>query len=417
MAVVSPEYKFTFGEVTFIEYLTCLTAYAFIAFEMPKTIDRPSSLFLIVTILMIYIPTTVIIVGSFQPNGSNFDWPMLTVMTVGFVIACRLVSRLPWLPGDRESSRSFEYVLMFIWISSAMILVLQFGSIMQFATLDTIYVQREIASVRDVWEGYLQTYFGYVFSPTLLAIGLNKRLAIPIVMGFAGALILFMITAEKAALTYPFLLIGAWFALKHNYKWLLHVNFIATAFAIISFWATLYYQTVYAANFVAAYFVSRSVMIPGACVVYYADYFGQNGYTYLSHLRGFNQFISTPLSYAGNPRWPSLGHLVGEEYIGIRTLNANASFIASDGMASFGYLGVIISLVLFAIFLIYVDKFSRGLPSAFVVTALVPLALTCTNLSLFTLMLSFGGFLTLISLKYQFKTIKLDAETINWRLA
>lgn len=417
MAIVAPEYRFSFGEITPVEYLVCICAYALTASVMPKSIDRPSSLFLIVIHLLIYVPATVIIVGAAQPRGNDgFDWILLTILTVGFTLACLLVRRRLWHPGNRQSSRNLRFVLIALWFAAAGTLITIFGDIMQFASLNTIYAQREIGSAQSILEGYLQTYFGYVFSPALLAIGLNRRLILPIAMGVLGAFVLYMTTAEKAVLTYPFLMAGAWLAMERNYKWMVHVNFLAPAFALITLLATLYYKTIYAANFVAAYFVSRAIMIPGACIVYYSDYFGENGYTFWSHLRGFNLFISTPPSYAQNPRWPSLGLLVGEEYLGIRTLNANANFIASDGLASFGPVGIIISFVLFAIFLIYVDRLSCGLPRAFVIVALVPLALTFTNGSLFTLMTSFGGFLILLSLRYQFKTRQSDTELKRWHL-
>jgi hypothetical protein len=157
------------------------------------------------------------------------------------------------------------------------------------------------------------------------------------------------------------------------------------------------------AKFFAWYLGVRSLVTPGAFIVFYADYFGEHGYTYWTNISGINLLFEAPSIYADHNRWPSLGHMIGEDYIGKKNLNANANFIASDGVAGFGILGVIMVLVLFGYFIKALDRLSRGIPNSYLLTALVPLSLTLTNASLFTTLSSFGGFVILLALRYGHK--------------
>ncbi len=273
---------------------------------------------------------------------------------------------------------------------------------MNFAGLDSIYEQREIGAAKNLFEGYIQTYYGYVISPALVVIGLHKKNYLYMALGFLGGLVLYLITAEKAVITYPIFVVAFFYILNIKNNSYNTAVFIMLLFSVFLFYAVNFYESSDAAAFVAWYLGIRTLLIPGAFIVHYADYFSQTGYTYMTHISGVSNFIDIPAQYLTATRWPSIGHLVGEDFLNIPTLNANANFMASDGIASAGVIGLLVALILLAVFLTALDKATQGIKNSISLPILLPIALTLTNGSLFTVLVSFGGLFWIIAFKLFF---------------
>jgi hypothetical protein len=73
------------------------------------------------------------------------------------------------------------------------------------------------------------------------------------------------------------------------------------------------------------------------------------------------------------------------------TLNANANLFAADGVAAAGALGVAVIGIALAVWLWVLDRASAGWSQKFGVLITLPMAVSLTNGSLFTTLLSFGG--------------------------
>ena len=390
-----PEYGFSFGEVSVLDScVLCIVLVAW-ALVLPRRIHRPSSLFLILIYFLVCVPAAVAMVGLEGPSDS-FYYPLLFSVGFGFTVACLVARCFPWRGVPRKDVKQLLPFLVLAWVACLAVLLASFGSAMSFSGLDDIYVQRELGKAENLFEGYAQTYFGYVFSPALLAFGLARKNYLLVIAGIVGSVVLYMITAEKAAFMFPYFMIFLFLAMRFNAGLFLTPSFIALAFSALLLFATLFYRESQIASFVAWYLGVRTLLIPGVFLIHYSNYFGDYGYTLATHLRGVDLLVDTPMHYSSNPRWPSIGHLVGEDYLGIPTLNANANFIAWDGVASFGLFGVFVALLFFAIFLVALDKCSRGIDNRLILPLLLPMALVLTNGSLFSLLTSFGGFFFLV---------------------
>ena len=411
-AVEWAEYGFSFGEIDVLDVFVLCIVLAVWAAVLPKRIHRPSSLFLIVIYLFICVPAAVAIVGLQAPNDS-FYYPLLLSLAIGFTLACLVPRSFSWQGPSRKDAKQLLPFLVIAWVACLVVLVSSFGSVMSFSGLDEIYVQREQGKAGNLFEGYVQTYFGYVFSPALLAFGLVRKNYLLVAAGFAGAVVLYMITAEKAAFMYPFFVTFLFLVFRFNLVSIQTPSFIALVFSTLLLFATLFYNDSPIASFVAWYLGVRSLLVTGVFLTHYSNYFSDNGYTFATHITGVNLLIESPVNFSSHPRWPSIGHLIGEDYLGIQTLNANASFIAWDGVASFGLTGVFVSLLLFAIFLIVLDKCSRGINKSLVLPLLIPLALILTNGSLFTVLLSFGGLLYLLIFLFLFKRVSRNSIVVG----
>lgn len=400
-AVEWPEYGFSYGGVSPFEAFFIFSAILIWSVVLPKRIDRPSSLFLIIIYFFVCVPGVVAMVGLDMPSG-RFDYLLLSLM-IGFAFACIVVRVFSWRGSAREVPRHFLLFLAISWSICLAFLLFSFSSIMSFSALDAIYSQRERGAAVNLFQGYAQTYFGYVFSPALLAFGLFEKRYLLIIAGFFGSIILYMITAEKAVFLYPFFVVVLFAILKKQIKIMTYAIFIASVFSVTLFFSVFFYSDSSIARFVSWYLGVRSLLVPGVFITLYSEYFGEHGHTLWGHIRGISLLSDTPSVYLSDPRWPSIGLLVGEDYLGFPLLNANANFIASDGVASFGLTGVFVVLLLFSLFLILLDRSSRGIQPSLIIPLLVPLSLTLTNGSLFTALTSFGGVFWILCLILVFR--------------
>lgn len=396
-------YGYSYNKIEYIDLIILSATLVTWAFVVPKRIDRPSSLVLTIIYIFVCLPAIVAILG-FEKNSTNKHYLLLLVLVLGFSLSCLLTNGSKRYSYDlaREYSKKFMPFLIFLWFISFGFLLYTSASLMNFAGLDTIYEQREIGAAKNLFEGYIQTYFGYVISPALVVIGLHKKNYLYVVLGFLGGIVLYLITAEKAVITYPVFVAVFYFILKTKSYFCHTIVFIMLMFSFFLLFAASFYESNEAAAFIAWYLGIRTLLIPGAFIVHYADYFSETGYTYLTHVSGISNFINIPAQYLTDARWPSVGLLVGEDYLNIPTMNANANFMASDGIASYGVVGLFISLMLFAIFLIALDKAAQGIKNSISLPILLPIALTLTNGSLFTVLVSFGGLFWIIAFKLFF---------------
>ena len=94
--------------------------------------------------------------------------------------------------------------------------------------------------------------------------------------------------------------------------------------------------------------------------------------------------------------------MVGEDFIGFPKLNANANFVASDGIASLGLIGIFVSFLIFSIILKVFDYVGRGIPKTLLLPLLLSIALTLTNGSALSVLTSTGGFLWMLVFRYAF---------------
>lgn len=399
-------YGFSYKEPEFIDLIAATFGLLVWSFLLPKKIDYPSSLILIIVYVFVCLPATVTIL-CFEKISAYNTYIFLFALILGFSFSCLLVQKFKkkYHTAAREYSNEFILILICLWCLS-LVTILYFSiGIMSFAGFDSIYEQREIGAAKNLFEGYIQTYFGYVISPALLVIGLQKKKYMHIIMGCIGALTLYLVTAEKAVISYPIFIAILYYILKSKNVFYSTSVFIMLIFSIFLLFASVFYEDLQTAEFVAWYLGIRTLLIPGAFIVHYADYFSQTGYTYMTHITGISSFIDVPSQYAGSTRWPSIGHLVGENYLNIPTMNANANFIASDGIASGGIVGLVISLIIFGIFLVLLDKTSKEVKINISLPVLLPIALTLTNGSLFTVLISFGGLFWILVFKFYTTTI------------
>lgn len=395
-------YGFSYQEGDIYETMLIVAFVGAATIASPDQIRSPSTLILIVFFLLAVIPALLCI---FLMESRYVGSPILfaTAIVAGFAISCWLNRRQDdWTCAP---SRTPHRLLVPVLVAALLILLAflywRFGQVMSFVALDDIYYQRERGAAQNLIEGYSQTYSQYVLSTGLIAIGLYYRRYALIGLGLLGSLTNYMITAEKAGLMYPVFIFGLYLAFRIGSSVVRSTSFLAALFAGVLIFAVRYFHLSSTAEFLAWYLGMRTILTPGSFIVHYQNFFESSGHTYFSHIRGLNFFIPVPEGYLNDARYPELGLIMGEDYFNFDNLNANASFLASDGIASLGLLGIPLILIAFGFALRAFDTAARD--TGFVsVLILLPIALTLTNGSLFTVLASFGGLFWLAVFRFGF---------------
>jgi hypothetical protein len=389
-------YGYSAGIISNSDILVLILVTFLVALSMPKRIDAPSSLFIIFIYYFILVPLQVMSLSSNTTYESQY-YVLLFLTHFCLLFCCLTIKNKSVLETEREPVVFFSYIIFAGWLLSAVLLYYTFRDIMSFSSFDAIYIQRAAGRATNFYTGYLQTYNQYVFSTGLVAIGLALKKRWLVIVGFSGAMLNYSITAEKAGLIYPLFVVVLYFMISNRRKFLSTSSFVGLGLAAILFIALIFQNDDGRTDFALWYLGTRSLLTPGTFILQYQDFFSSEGYTFFSHIRGLNMFIDVPPAYASDPRWPAIGLIVGEDHLGIPTLNANANFIASDGIAGLGLPGIVIAFAVLTLYLRLLDRVTAGIDKKLVLPILLPLALTLTNGSVFTILTSFGGIFWLIA--------------------
>ena len=385
---------------------------------MPESIQRPSSIILLLLYIIVYIPTIVFSL-SIDSNGTARYAPSLFMLSIGFCSAC-LATRLL---GKRGSVRTFHpndlfcRLLLAAWLTFGAALIGTYWSIMTFSGLDDIYEQRAAGTSSNLWMGYIQTYFGNILSPALISIGLVRRQIYPVAAGVVGCLIIYMINAQRTIFLLPIAIFGLYFILKAN-----NPIFRSTAFSLIALLPILiipstFYESDLTSGFVSLFIVFRTLSLPGLTFSQYFDTFDTDGYTFWSHIKGFDLIAPAPAAFSGHSAWPNLGYIIGDRIYGNIENNVNANLFSGDGAAAAGAFGVLVIGLVLAAWLVLFDKVSRGWDATFAALVALPMGLALTNGHFFTTMLSFGGLFWLLIFHFYKPSSGLPKSSRRLRVA
>lgn len=363
---------------------------------LPRSINKPSHLFFLIVYLIVYLPAISFL--SLREAIGKFDGLLLAFSLTVAVLIVSLPMGFHGRGAQERDKRISKWLLWFSCIGLTLCMVfltVKYHSVMNFSSPETLYQQRELGRADSWYIGYMQTYLAYFFSAIVFSIGVSEKKLSSTVLGLAGFVVLFLITAERSTLIFPVaIILIIRFLYLFRYAKALIICFLVFSSLIVLVVSSFYEYSRYI-DLLGFYYFARIIAVPGQFVVDYFNFFSVEGYTYLSHVKGFNFFVPVPDAYVAEDRWPALGWIVGERWHGINS-NSNASFFASDGIAAFGILGPLISSVLLSVYLFVLDAASKSIPKDIALASVFPLAFSLTNGSFFSAILSYGGFMFLV---------------------
>lgn len=389
--VVAPDFwylGFRARAVELVPYGTTLGFIAILALTLPAKLRRPSDFLLWATFILTVAPAMATShFADIIPTETAFR--LSATLGSCFLIAVVLVRRGPRFTLRIRVSPNLVWAVIGVFsITTYGYLALTTGLQLRLTSLATVsdfrFEYREQVAAVGPAIAYLVTAQGYVINPLIMVRGLFRAQPHLVLLSMLGQLLIFSLTGYKmVVLAVPAaILLAITFRRGSRMRGdrLLFgiVGITAVALAIDAFAGTRQLTLI---------FVNRLLLVPAALTSAYVAVFidrekGLWGYSALSGI--------TDYPYQKPPNF-----LVGALFIGDPAVSANANFFA-DGYANYGYFGMLIETLVFALLLWTVDGAFRYVPMRVTCVILLLPVIALANSSVFTSITTHGFALAIL---------------------
>ena len=334
-------------------------------------------LFFIIIYLLLYIP--ILITFYFQYDSISIVIYNQFIIFVGFLIIFSVPKMFGYSNYEFKNFKLKNLLILDLFIVSVLFLTnLNSFSLVSF---QDVYEQRAKVSYGSAILGYLMMWSTYLLNPIVLILSLLENNVKIISFTLLCSVIIYGINASKVALFIPILIIVFFYILKRGqgiYKT------IPIVFSVI-----IILLTVFAEKFfiLSAVILMRTFGISGLLTYQYNEFFEISKTTGFSHVNFIN-YLTNNYPYGEE----SLGVVVSKYFDENSVANANANFIATDGIASMGIEGTIFACFFLGVFLGVWKTLTNNRNFLFMTLLLVPFSFIILNVSFFTAIFS-GGYL------------------------
>lgn len=367
-----------------IEY----TIYAWLAatvtaFFLPVRIKQPSHLVLWLLFIVGVAPSILV------PQYTLYIEPG-QALRVGLAIAsCYIASILIARRSAPAKPLRLNLSPTSFWLVLGIISVGVYGTIAA-----TIGIKLELISLLEVYDvrdeykaglaggagivGYLVSTQANIINPIIIARGIYSKRWGLVLLGGLGQAVLYSGTGFKTII----------FSLPAMIAFALIFRANLSPRAIVTLWGAIIMAAaavvVDQAQGLLTYtslFTRRFLLTPGMLTSAYVSFYNDNEFAYLSHSI-LEPFIRNQYQFA-----PS--RMIGMSITGNPAAAFNANIFA-DGYANFGYAGMAGAAIVLGIYLRFLDRAAHGLPVAVSGLILIMPAITLSNTSILTAMLTHG---------------------------
>lgn len=353
--------------------------------------DRPGDFIRWILYFGLYVPSVILppFMGRLtDPDLRNLLFALAAAFLIIAIPSGRSTVVKPGVLGIRHGF--FWQCFFLVYGALNLWLLVAFGGHLRLVGFADVYTQREASN--DVLEGSLVGYVsGFLsggFNPFLMAYGLHKRRYALFAMGAGGQILVFATAALKSVVASIVVVPAFYFLLFRRRGALLTrvgLAFAGSAVVLALLAEELYSQRNTLAQAIFSLVYMRAYCMPGVLTAVYTEFFLTHKLTFFSHVGLFRSFIDYPYGDA-------LGHVIGAYMLPVGSpMDANASFLMTDGMAAVGSIGIIMSGVFCRIFIWLFDISVSDSDIPVGCCALVPVLITVMNTSIFSAMLTGGA--------------------------
>jgi hypothetical protein len=318
---------------------------------MPLQLRRPSQVVYWLLYLLVLVPSCLVPIYALDDQSSG---PVLlaTCLVVVFALTS-LIYCLPLLPLKRIRLQSYEFgvMLALLSITCYALIISSFGLHFHFVSFDDTYLVR--AQFQDALTrgpalvAYAIGWQAWVINPFVMAMGLRSRRMSWIVAGAAGQFAIYSITAFRSMLFSAGLLLYILWVMRSTKAFGSRLALTWTAIFAGTGISLFYGYGLMAEALVGV----RMTALPGLLTGYYYEFFSSHPQAHLGHSI-LSSLVDYP--YAAEPPY-----LIGARYFHSAGNDANAN-IWADAYANFGYAGIVLFTILFAILLWLYDSIAAG---------------------------------------------------------
>lgn len=338
---------------------------------MPKEQKRPSHFILWLLVLVSYVP--MLTVYAFKNEARIFIWAVTYFWLFVFLLFQMPQVRLPSL----KESKIFRFFLIVFFSLLVFWTIYSISGITFNFDLTKVYDIRSEYTQADIpLSGYYFNWMGYVVTVAFFALFFQRKKWILAAVVFVLQLLLFSFTGNKTLLfALPFALLLMWITSRKNPLFFLAFGlFSLTGLAILSY-------LIIGDIWISSLFTRRLLFVPAQLAFNYFDFFSTNDPIYLSHSI-FRFFLSYP--YDLKPPFH-----IGLVYFNKPDMAANNG-IVGDAFMNFGFLGLFLWAVLFALVMKLVDSCAEGKNKKIAVAAMAIPSMALVNSAFLTTLLTHG---------------------------
>lgn len=378
-------------------YSSCFVAAipALFLTDRPNTIAQVSAWILYI---LVFLPC--MLVPLMQESQGPFHALVLFAAVFIGAILFMIIARAPVkrVQPPRIPPQLFWLGFLTAWVLMMGISLYGFRDQLHFAGVGDIYDQRfsAVAIATNPVIRYSLMFCANAFNPFLIAYGLHRRRWGWTLLGVASQVLLFMTIAFRATLLSPIFIITIYsiFDRKSRFKSQL---FLICLVCVVLFLLPLmqFYdpQAGLLGNLLSLIYL-RTLMISGMTFGVYDNFFTMYPVTHFSNSVFLRHLINYPYGEL------SVGQVVGLFLVPSNSrdiMQLNANFIATDGIASIGIIGVPLMSAVLAVVMRVLSKFIPARRTSLAAAAMVTFFINLSNVSMLTSLLTGGGiFLTLM---------------------
>lgn len=363
-------------------YAAAIVAACGVAALLPKSLRRASDFLLWTVFVLAVLPSLLVVhYSGFTTPWSAFQTSAVVGLVYAAVIVATRRSSPPVRVGLNLSATTFWLIFAAVTAATYGYMSLAIGLRINLVSIFDVYelrAQYKISVASAPGLAYLLSTQANVLNPFLFARGIYSRRWSLIACSVLGQALIYSVAGFKTVLfSIPALVLvalvfrGGLRPVGHLFLW----GTVAATFAALV--VDLLMKSYVATSLFTRRFLVTSGMLMSAYVTFYSENpHAMLGYSVLSG------YVDYP--YDGTP-----ARVVGAWVMNNETASMNAHFLA-DGFANFGWWGVAgVGLVL-VIYLRTLDRVTVGVPLAASALVLVMPAITISNTSILTAMLSHG---------------------------
>ena len=354
------------------------------AMWMPIRLTRPSQLIYWILYLSVIIPSMFVPLYVGLQDATEVTRLMLALFAGFAITGASYLLPLHRFHPPSMSPRTYQQAVFFVVAVLVTWVLIVFHGKFRIVSFSDIYDLRNAAD--DIMEGssvhYAVLWLSAVIGPFLMAGGIVRKRTLLFLAGVGVQIFVYSTMGAKSVIVsilvipvFAFILRdkGASFGLKITWccAFLTLVLYMGRSLGGDD---SLFFSLM-------SLVFMRTFGSSGLTTAWYHDFFLRNPMTYYSHITGVNWFV--PYPYV-NP----LGVEVGSFYSGDPTLDDNAHFSATDGLAASGLWGVILISVVCALVFWLLDSTAKGHDLRFATLIVIFEALNLGNISIFTTLLS-----------------------------
>lgn len=342
---------------------------------------------------LVYIPCLVVPVMQYSSDAGrlfNVFAATLAGCVLFLLIARGEIRRVAVTP---LSPKLFWRGTTAVWAALLLVVIVGFGGSLNFVGAEDIYTQRFAgANLAGPVVRYAIALLASAIDPFLIAVGLYNRRYWITAVGAGTQVILFGTLAARAVLLSPFLVIGAYFVTdrRGGMRGNLMLVGLLGIFVITSPLLARYNPLGGGLNQLTTLLYLRTFLISGATYGVYEQFFALYPLTYFSN----NNLVSLLIDYPYGDL--SVGQAVLQFLVPITSSDIpelNANFLATDGLAAIGVVGVPLASTLAAVVLRVLSRFVPQQRTMLMVAAGTAFILSLANTSLLTSLVTGGGLL------------------------